>query len=116
MAYTFSLAQGGAVGNSLVEKDKVGLAKSLLEKAGEKLVLPVDTHCGDAFDADCNKQVVAAGEIPDDWEGYDIGPESSKKFASDNCDCQDSCLEWSNGCFRDGAVCGGNEGCRPGDR
>ena len=82
MAYTFSLAQGGAVGNSLVEKDKVDLAKSLLEKAGEKLVLPVDTHCGDAFDADCNKQVVAAGKIPDGWEGYDIGPETSKKFAA----------------------------------
>ncbi|MDB2686752.1 phosphoglycerate kinase [Mariniblastus sp.] len=82
MAYTFSLAQGGAVGNSLVEKDKVDLAKSLIEKAGDKLVLPVDTNCGDAFDAGCNKQVVAAGEIPDGWEGYDIGPESSKKFAA----------------------------------
>ena len=81
MAYTFSLAQGGAVGDSLVEKDKVELAKSLLEKAGDKLVLPTDTHCGDAFDAGCNKQVVAAGEIPDGWEGFDIGPESSKKFA-----------------------------------
>ena len=81
MAYTFSLAQGGAVGNSLVEKDKVDLAKSLLEKAGDKLILPTDTHCGDAFDAGCNKQVVAAGEIPDGWEGFDIGPESSKKFA-----------------------------------
>ena len=82
MAYTFSLAQGGAVGNSLVEKDKVDLAKSLIEKAGDKLVLPVDTNCGDAFDAGCNKQVVAAGEIPDGWEGFDIGPESSKKFAA----------------------------------
>ena len=81
MAYTFSLAQGGAVGGSLVEEDKVELAKSLLEKAGDKLLLPVDTHCGDAFDAGCNKQVVAAGEIPDGWEGYDIGPKSSKKFA-----------------------------------
>jgi len=82
MAYTFSLAQGGSVGGSLVEKDKVDLAKSLLEKAGDKLVLPVDTSCGDAFDAGCNKQVVAAGEIPDGWEGFDIGPESSKKFAA----------------------------------
>ena len=81
MAYTFSLAQGGAVGNSLVEKDKVDLAKSLLEKAGDKIILPVDNHCGDAFDADCNKQIVATGEIPDGWEGYDIGPESCKKFA-----------------------------------
>lgn len=81
MAYTFSLAQGGAVGGSLVEEDKVDLAKSLLEQAGDKIILPIDTHCGDAFDADCNKKIVAAGEIPDGWEGYDIGPESCKKFA-----------------------------------
>jgi phosphoglycerate kinase len=81
MAYTFSLAQGGAVGNSLVEKDKVELAKSLIEKAGDKLVLPVDTHCGDDFSKECNKQVVAAGEIADGFEGLDIGPETAKKFA-----------------------------------
>ena len=82
MAYTFSLAQGGKVGNSLVEKDKVELAKELIAKAGDKLVLPVDTHCGDEFgNADCNKQIVASGEIADGWEGFDIGPESAKKFA-----------------------------------
>ena len=81
MAYTFSLAQGGSVGGSLVEKDKVDLAKSLLEKGGDKIVLPVDTHCGDAFSGDCNKKVVASGEIPDGFEGLDIGPETSKKFA-----------------------------------
>jgi phosphoglycerate kinase len=81
MAYTFSLAQGGKVGKSLVERDKVELAKSLIEKGGEKLQLPVDTHCGDAFKADCNKQVVAAGEIPDGWEGLDIGPQTAKLYA-----------------------------------
>lgn len=81
MAYTFSLAQGGKVGDSLVEPDKVELAKSLLEQAGDKLVLPIDTHCGDDFNKDCNKQVVAAGEIPDGFEGLDIGPESAKNFA-----------------------------------
>ena len=81
MAYTFSLAQGGKVGGSLVEKDKVDLAKELLAKGGDKLVLPEDTNCGDAFDADCNKQVVVAGEIPDGWEGFDIGPKTSAKFA-----------------------------------
>ncbi|MCL4170733.1 UNVERIFIED_CONTAM: hypothetical protein GTU68_016716 [Idotea baltica] len=81
MAYTFSLAQGGQVGDSLVEPDFVDLAKSLLEKAGDKIVLPIDTHCGDDFNAECNKQVVAAGQIPDGWEGFDIGPESGKKFA-----------------------------------
>lgn len=81
MAYTFSLAQGGKVGGSLVEKDKVDLAKSLLEKAGDKIVLPVDTHCGDAFSGDCNKMVVKSGEIEDGWEGFDIGPETAKLYA-----------------------------------
>ncbi len=82
MAYTFSLAQGGKVGGSLVEKDKVDLAKSLIAKAGGKLVLPVDTHCGDAFKGDCNKLVVKAGEIPDGFEGLDIGPETAKQYAA----------------------------------
>ncbi|MEM9645343.1 MAG: phosphoglycerate kinase [Planctomycetota bacterium] len=83
MAYTFSLAKGGSVGESLVEKDKVDLANELLEKADGKLHLPVDTHCGDDFKdiAGCNKQVVAAGEIPDGFEGLDIGPETAKKYA-----------------------------------
>ncbi|TWU45481.1 Phosphoglycerate kinase [Novipirellula aureliae] len=81
MAYTFSLAKGGKVGDSLVEADKVELAKELIEKGGDKLMLPVDTHCGDAFRADCNKQVVADGEIPDGWQGLDIGPKTAKKFA-----------------------------------
>lgn len=81
MAYTFSLAKGGQVGKSLVEKDKVELAKQLIEDGGEKLVLPVDTHCGDDFSADCNKQVVGAGEIPEGWEGLDIGPATAEKYA-----------------------------------
>jgi len=82
MAYTFSLAQGGKVGQSLVEPDKVELAKELLQLSGGKLVLPVDTHCGDAFRADCNKQVVKAGEIPDGFEGLDIGPETARIYAN----------------------------------
>ncbi len=81
MAYTFSLAQGGKVGGSLVEPDKVDLAKQLIEKGGDKLVLPVDTHCGDDFSGDCNKVVVKAGEIPDGFEGLDIGPETAKQYA-----------------------------------
>ncbi|MAT15247.1 MAG: phosphoglycerate kinase, partial [Planctomyces sp.] len=81
MAYTFSLAKGGKVGKSLVEPDKVELAKELIEKGGDKLVLPVDTHCGDAFSSDCNKEYVHAGEIKDDFEGFDIGPETAKMYA-----------------------------------
>ncbi|MDO5552729.1 MAG: phosphoglycerate kinase [Planctomycetia bacterium] len=81
MAYTFSLAQGGKVGKSLVEPDKVELAKELLATAGDKLVLPVDTHAGDAFSADCNKVVVEAGQVPDDYEGLDIGPKTAELYA-----------------------------------
>ncbi len=81
MAYTFSLAEGGKIGDSLVEPDKVELAKALLAKAGDKLMLPVDTHCGDDFRGDCNKLVCQAGEIPDGFQGLDIGPETARKFA-----------------------------------
>jgi phosphoglycerate kinase len=81
MAYTFSLAQGGRVGKSLVEPDKVDLAKELLKASAGKLILPVDTHCGDAFRADCNKQVVDAGQIPDGYEGLDIGPQTARLYA-----------------------------------
>jgi phosphoglycerate kinase len=80
MAYTFSLAQGGKVGQSLVEPDRVELARELIQSAGSKLVLPVDTHCGDAFQADCQKQLVAAGQIPDGFQGLDIGPKTAEKF------------------------------------
>ncbi len=80
MAYTFSLAKGGKTGKSLVESDKVDLAKELLAKGGEKLVLPTDTHCADDFSSDAAKQVVAAGEIPDDFEGLDIGPETAARY------------------------------------
>ncbi|MHB0959147.1 MAG: phosphoglycerate kinase [Pirellulaceae bacterium] len=81
MAYTFSLAQGGRVGKSLVEPDKVELARELLQTGSEKLMLPVDTHCGDAFDANCQKIVVPAGQIPDDYQGLDIGPQTAQAFA-----------------------------------
>ncbi len=81
MAYTFSLAQGGSVGNSLVEPNKVDLAKELLAAGGDKLVLPVDTHCGDDFSSDCNKQIVEAGHIPEGFEGFDIGPKTAAAFA-----------------------------------
>jgi phosphoglycerate kinase len=81
MAYTFALAKGGQVGSSMVEPDRVELAKKLIASGGDKLVLPVDTHCGDDFSSDCNKQVVAAGEIPDGFEGFDIGPETARQYA-----------------------------------
>ena len=82
MAYTFALAQGGSTGKSLVELDKVELAKQLLATAGGKLVLPVDTHCADDFSLAANKRVVKAGAIPDGFEGLDIGPETAKQYAA----------------------------------
>ncbi len=82
MAYTFSLAQGGKTGKSLVEKDKLDLAKELIQQGGAKLVLPVDTHCGDDFKPTCNKQIVAAGQIPDDYEGFDIGPKTIEAYSA----------------------------------
>ncbi len=80
MAYTFFLAQDRKVGNSLVETDKVELAKELLEKAGDKLVLPIDTHCGDDFSGDCKKKIIEDGDIPDGYEGLDIGPKTIELY------------------------------------
>jgi phosphoglycerate kinase len=82
MAYTFSLAQGGKTGKSLVEPEKLDLAKELLAHGQGKLVLPVDTHCADDFSAGANKKIVRAGEIPDGFEGLDIGPETAKHYAA----------------------------------
>ena len=83
MAYTFSAAEGGKVGNSLLEADWMDYSKEMMEKAkakGVKLLLPVDTVCADKFAPDANSQVVKAGEIPDGWEGLDIGPETVKLY------------------------------------
>lgn len=86
MAYTFAKAQGHAIGNSLCEDDKVALAKEMIgkaEKCGVKLLLPVDTVCGDKFDADCEmKTVDAAAGIPDGWMGMDIGPKTVELFCN----------------------------------
>jgi phosphoglycerate kinase len=80
MAYTFSLAQGGKTGKSLVEADKLDLAKQLLEAGKGKLTLPVDTHIADDFSATANKKIVPAGDIPDAFQGLDIGPETAKQY------------------------------------
>jgi phosphoglycerate kinase len=83
MAYTFALAKGGKVGGSRVEPDRLDLARELMATGGGKLMLPVDTHCGDGFSPDCNKRVVPAGQIPDGFEGLDIGPETARLFATE---------------------------------
>ena len=83
MAYTFSAAQGGKIGGSLLEADWMDYSLEMLQKAkdkGVKLLLPVDTVCADKFAPDANSQVVKAGEIPDGWQGLDIGPETVKLY------------------------------------
>jgi len=80
MAYTFFLAQGKTVGKSLSEKDKVDLARSLLAKAGKKIVLPIDTVISDQMTDDA-KTTVVEGNIPDNMEGFDIGPKTAKLYA-----------------------------------
>ena len=84
MTYTFTKALGGKVGNSICEDDKLDLALELLEKAkknGVNMVLAVDAKIADAFSNDANTAFVPVGEIPDGWEGLDIGPETEKIFA-----------------------------------
>ena len=81
MAYTFLKAQGKEVGKSLLELDRVELAKQLLAEAGDKLVLPVDVVVADAFSNDANTQTVSVDNIPTDWEGLVCGPESIKLFS-----------------------------------
>lgn len=83
MAYTFFKAMGYNVGNSICELDKLDLAKNLMEKAkakGVKLMLPVDTKVGKEFDANTESKVVKYTEIPDGWEGFDIGNETIKLY------------------------------------
>lgn len=85
MSYTFSAAQGGKVGNSLLEPEWVDYAREMIDKAAARkvrLLLPVDTVCGDAFAADAHSKVVRAGEIPDGWMGLDIGPETVELYRS----------------------------------
>ncbi len=84
MSYTFSAAQGGKIGDSLLEADWEDYANEMVKKAAEKgvkLLLPVDTVIADAFAPDANSKVVAAGEIPDGWQGLDIGPETIKLYS-----------------------------------
>jgi phosphoglycerate kinase (EC 2.7.2.3) len=91
MIFTFYQAQGIQTGKSLVETDKLDLARSLMEKAKERgveLLLPVDVVVADRFDKDAQAQTVSIHEIPDDWMGLDIGPESVKAFQSALQGCQ----------------------------
>ena len=83
MAYTFAKAQGGSIGKSLCEEDKLDYAREMLAKAeknGVKLLLPSDTMAADDFSNDAKRQVVSTMAIPDGWEGMDIGPDTIRTF------------------------------------
>ena len=85
MTYTFAKAQGGKIGNSIVEDDKLELALDIIAKAkakGVNLVLGTDCVAADAFSNDANTQIVPSNNIPDGWEGLDAGPETQKSFAA----------------------------------
>lgn len=84
MSYTFAKAQGGSIGDSLCEMDKLDYVLELMEKAkskGVKLILPVDTVISKAFANDAEQGLAVSGEIPDGWMGLDIGPETRELFA-----------------------------------
>lgn len=87
MIFTFYKAQGLAVGGSLVEEDKVELAKSLMAQAEGKILLPTDVVIADNFAPDANAKTVSVKEIPDGWMGLDIGPDSVKVFQDALADC-----------------------------
>jgi phosphoglycerate kinase len=84
MTYTFSKAFGGTIGISIVENDKLDLAREIVEEAkakGVNLALATDAKIADDFKNDANRKVCPVKEIPDGWEGMDIGPETEKRFA-----------------------------------
>ena len=84
MAYTFMKSLGYSIGTSLLEEDKVELAGQMMKSAqekGVKFLIPVDNKVGDAFDPNCNSQVVESKSIPEGWMGLDIGPKTEQLFA-----------------------------------
>ena len=86
MAYTFFKSMGYNVGNSICELDKLDLAQAVMKKAEEKnvkLLLPVDTKVGKEFDPNTESKIVKYTEIPDGWEGFDIGPETIERYVEE---------------------------------
>ena len=81
MAYTFMAAKGHEVGDSLLEKDYIDYAKEMMEKAGDKLLLPIDTVVAKEFNNDAESKVVAEGGIEAGWQGLDIGPKTIELFS-----------------------------------
>lgn len=102
MCFTFTKAQGGSVGNSLLEEDYLQYALDMVKKAqdkGVKLLLPVDAVAADAFSNDANTKVVPQNEIPEGWMGLDIGPETAKLYAQAVADAKTVVWNGPMGCF-----------------
>jgi phosphoglycerate kinase len=102
MIFTFYKARGLAVGKSLVEEDKLDLAKELEAKAiakGVQLLLPTDVVVADSFSKDANAQTVAIDAIPDGWMGLDIGPDSVKAFQAALSECKSAIWNGPMGVF-----------------
>ena len=102
MAYTFIKAQGGKIGNSLCEEDRIDTAKELLKKAEEKGIcihLPSDSVIADKFDANANVSAAPSNNIPDGWLGLDIGRKCLRSIQQCDQTLQNHFMEWSHGCF-----------------
>ncbi|SFD95826.1 phosphoglycerate kinase [Lentibacillus persicus] len=112
LAYTFIKAQGYEIGKSLLEEDKLDMAKEFMQKANEKgvnFVMPEDAVVADDFSEDANTKIVNISEIPSDWEALDIGPETRKKYARIVNDSQLIIWNGPMGVFEYGAFAGGTK-------
>ncbi len=113
MIFTFYKARGLNVGKSLVEDDKLDLARALETKAKEKgvqLILPTDVVVADNFSPDANSQIVDINHIPDGWMGLDIGPDSLKFFQAALADCKTVIWNGPMGVFEFDKFAAGTEG------
>ena len=95
-------AQGGTIGNSLCEDDRMPLTLEIIAKAkakGVNLLLPEDSIVADNFAADANTAVANSNAIADGWMGLDIGPKAANKYKEVLSNSKNHSLEWPNGCF-----------------
>ena len=112
LSYTFTKAQGYETGNSLLEEDKVDLAKSFIQKAKEKgvnLYVPIDAVVADAFSKDANTKTVKIDSIPEGWMGLDIGPETATLYADVIKDSKLIIWNGPMGVFEMGPFAGGTQ-------
>ena len=112
MAYTFCAAQGGKIGDSLLESEWMDYANQMLQKAadkGVKLLLPVDTVIADRFAPDADTAVVEAGKIPDGWQGLDIGPRTVEQYCAAVADAGTVIWNGPMGVFEDDKFAAGTK-------